>query len=686
MLNYEGIDYDLNALFQFDMLKKIIEALAKRQIDLDQKMGTIIKGGNVQISNENFGDLLVKDDDDNIEGLDTDKRLERLERKLVNIGILEKWIRNVEKKTETLNEGLIATNDKIDGINNQVQTNKDDIEKLNEKVNEFLTKLNSYNVYTNVPEGTESGNMDQSKGMVMNLEQRMMAKFSLIDEKIKKMEEENNTNIANINKKIEEHEAAIKRFNDVLNILKKEITEKDDKYKQNLLDLEEKLKKRLADITKNIENKNKEIEDKLTITDQAFKNSKKEEKEEDNKKDTNRKSDNDLELEWKQIEENKKMILELEKKLRDIPQDLKIDEINEKIDKIQQSLKSKLTKGDLEDIIDKIGVLENIIDELKDFKVKQNDLNGRKNQDYLSVSKKIENINSALLLLQTGMPHKSSGGSDNKGPDLSIFNELIKTINNQISALQSECDEFRRYFTDILPMMKTLATITDLKNLEDALKAMLEEYKLLAQRKFADKIETQKSIKLIDTQIKHFIAEYIKKGEKGENWMLAAKPVGGYKCASCESYIGELTNKWEYLPWNKYPTRDFVDKSYRMGNGFSRMLQKLNLDVRRSEDLGQNLSFSDGEEKSKSRNQSEEKNIKKQTLPQLRSRQQIESQTSGGILSSNNNIENKKEENLDKLVKGIVTHKEPKVVKIYKKLKGSNEMTITKKEFQDKYA
>lgn len=683
MLNYEGIDYDLNALFQFDMLKKIIEALAKRQIDLDTKMGAIIKDGNIQISNENFGDLLIKDDDDNIEGLDTEKRLERLERKLSNVGILEKWVRNIEKKTGTLNENLIATNDKIDSINNQVQTNKEEIEKLNEKVDEILTKLNSYNVYTSVPEDTGSVNMDQSKGMVMTLEQRMMAKFSLIDEKIKKMEEENN----NINKKIEEHEAGIKRINDVLNILKKEITEKDDKYKQNLLDLEEKLKKRLADITKNIENKNKEIEDKLTITDKAFKNAKKDEKVEDIQKDTNRKSDNDLEIEWKQIEDNKKMILELEKKLRNIPQQLKIDEINEKIEKIEQSLKSKLTKGDLENIIDKIGVLENIIDELKGFTVKQNDLNGRKNQDYLSVSKKIENINSTLLLLQTGMPHKSSGGSESKGPDLSVFNELIKTINNQISALQSECDEFRRYFSDILPMMKTLATITDLKNLEDVLKAMLEEYKLLAQRKFADKIETQKSIKLIDTQIKHFIAEYIKKSEKGENWMLAAKPVGGYKCASCESYIGELTNKWEYLPWNKYPTRDFVDKSYRMGNGFSRMLQKLNLDVRRSEDLGQNLSFSEGEEKSKSksRNQSEEKNRKKQTLPQLRSRQQIEQQTSVGIVNSNNN-ENKKEENLDKLVKGIVSHKEPKVVKIYKKLKGSNEMATTKKEFQDKYS
>lgn len=178
-----------------------------------------------------------------------------------------------------------------------------------------------------------------------------------------------------------------------------------------------------------------------------------------------------------------------------------------------------MTKGDLEDIQDKISILQNIENELQDFTVKQNDINGRRNADVVSISKKIENINAMLLLLQTEGGHKSSSNGDSKGPDLSIFNEIIKNINNQVSSLQNDCDEFRRYFTDILPMMKKLASIEDLKNLEEVLKSMLEEYKLLAQKKFADKIETLKSIKLVDSQLKHFISDYIKKTEKGENWM-----------------------------------------------------------------------------------------------------------------------------------------------------------------------
>ena len=88
-------------------------------------------------------------------------------------------------------------------------------------------------------------------------------------------------------------------------------------------------------------------------------------------------------------------------------------------------------------------------------------------------------------------------------------------------------------------------------------------------------------------------------------------------------------------------------------------IQKLNLDARRNEDFRQNLSFSDGEDKRQSRNHSEEKNKRKTGLPQLRSRQQIDSQP--------NNEENKKEETLDMMVKGIINHKEPKVVKFIKR-------------------
>jgi hypothetical protein len=77
----------------------------------------------------------------------------------------------------------------------------------------------------------------------------------------------------------------------------------------------------------------------------------------------------------------------------------------------------------------------------------------------------------------------------------------------------------------------------------------------------------------------------LKKVDKGDNWLLAKKPIDGFSCASCEAYIGELHDNNQYVPWNKYPMRDPNEKLYRVyifliqvGNGFSRMLQMLNLD------------------------------------------------------------------------------------------------------------
>ena len=70
---------------------------------------------------------------------------------------------------------------------------------------------------------------------------------------------------------------------------------------------------------------------------------------------------------------------------------------------------------------------------------------------------------------------------------------------------------------------------------------------------------------MLNYQVKHIIEVYIKKLEKGDNWLLAKKPLGGYSCASCENYIGELHDKSEsFVPWNKYPMRDANDKAYRV--------------------------------------------------------------------------------------------------------------------------
>jgi len=95
-------------------------------------------------------------------------------------------------------------------------------------------------------------------------------------------------------------------------------------------------------------------------------------------------------------------------------------------------------------------------------------------------------------------------------------------------------------------------------------------------KKFADKIDVNKNIRYLDTQIKHIMDVYIKKMEKGDNWLLAKKPLNGHTCASCEQYLGDLNEKNEYVPWNKIPNQS--DKIYRVGSGFSKMLQMLNIE------------------------------------------------------------------------------------------------------------
>ena len=59
--------------------------------------------------------------------------------------------------------------------------------------------------------------------------------------------------------------------------------------------------------------------------------------------------------------------------------------------------------------------------------------------------------------------------------------------------------------------------------------------------------------------------------------------------------MGDLKENDDYIPWNKYPQRE-RDKNYRVGNGFSRMLNMLNLDVKNTfEGIKENNYDSDNE-------------------------------------------------------------------------------------------
>jgi hypothetical protein len=186
--------------------------------------------------------------------------------------------------------------------------------------------------------------------------------------------------------------------------------------------------------------------------------------------------------------------------------------------------------------------------------------------------KKVENLSSSLISLKNSDESHNNSSIVNKVIPLdnskfletNLFNEFVRNYKNDQESGKRITDELGRYIDDIITALKSKAGDKDMKNLEDYLTSKIEELKLNSHKKFADKLETSKNIKYLDAQVKHIIDVYIKKMEKGDNWLLAKKPVNGFACASCESYIGDLHDNNQHIPWNKYPIRDPNDKAYRV--------------------------------------------------------------------------------------------------------------------------
>jgi len=227
------------------------------------------------------------------------------------------------------------------------------------------------------------------------------------------------------------------------------------------------------------------------------------------------------------------------------------------------------------------------INYIKDLITQLQDDKNSTSLEITRLKKKIDNLNSNITMMSrshidaepnTSMSYKVVQLDNNKYVDIATFIEFKNNVSKEIEGIELTLGEIKKLIEEILFQLKAKINDIDLKNLEEYLMTKMEELKTGLNRKFADKLETSKNFKYLDQQIKHIIDVYIKRMEKGDNWLLAKKPLEGFSCASCESYIGDLKENNVYIPWNKYPMRDPNDKLYRMGNGFSKMLQLINIE------------------------------------------------------------------------------------------------------------
>ena len=266
-----------------------------------------------------------------------------------------------------------------------------------------------------------------------------------------------------------------------------------------------------------------------------------------------------------------------------------INELMKKIIDLENDYKAFVEKVNIDEIYRQLKFLHETKADKKDVKEKYE--NHQIQID--AINKRLDNLFSQLLNKQ----------SDGIGQPIDIdfsqylskneFDKHKKENNDEFKKIWDEINNIKDLINKIFAILDKKANLSDLENLKNYLLSKLEELALACNKKFADKNETANNLKYLENQIKKIFELLSAKKDtvnEADNWLLAKKPLSGYSCAACESMINNLRDDAnKFIPWNKLPLRDPSDKLYRMGNGFSKMLQMLNFDSYGNVSLNPNI-------------------------------------------------------------------------------------------------
>ena len=169
---------------------------------------------------------------------------------------------------------------------------------------------------------------------------------------------------------------------------------------------------------------------------------------------------------------------------------------------------------------------------------------------------------------------------EGKDPNIPYILKKLIELEEKIDALlklsavpsTSNDAELWRLYSELRALLDQKANLSDLKSLEERLQEKVIAVCEAMGTKFADRADTKKALKYLESLIREFI-EFGSKKPSGEDAMFAKKPLGGWSCASCETNLEKLKGMAAaYYSWNKMPYRDPNDRIARAGPGFSRML------------------------------------------------------------------------------------------------------------------
>ncbi len=557
---------DLNSLFtfgiNFDMLKLVINNLIKSNYRVNYKIAELkldkIKSEqrsdqlelailDIQIANEQSykAKSLLQEKKSKLQSKDYKKDIDMVikEKEYYSNALhnqnrnesykLDKIINNISKFN--LGVGSSKSNDEImkkmeeynTKLTEENKSNKEDIENfknqinldISAKVDELATKL------------------DEAKSLMISNDKEFILMKKTIQNSEEKIENK-------LNKEFPEY---------IDNLLSNKISELDTRIahigqetEKNLKKVGDNLRDNLNNLQKNFEEKSNDTENKI-LKMRATEN---------NLSEKIKYITNEQFKEYVPLKTHKQLQTQLEEKMLS--------------DKNQQM-------AELEVLNNNFSALKNQINEFMADKTDHNNLN--------LLGKKFEAAQNILYRSQILMDdyEKEKKRYQNLDPKKVVttdsYEEFKSNINKTINNFHKEFQEMK---TEILDknskFLGSQASLKDLKNLEDDLLLKMDELYTSVNDKFAEKNLIIRNNKILELKMKHIVENY-KKNDKSDTWLLSKIPIG-HLCASCESYLGDIkdTANTKYVPWNKYPTKDSADKLYRVGAGYSRMLQMISPD------------------------------------------------------------------------------------------------------------
>ena len=456
--------------------------------------------------------------------------------------------------------------------------------------------------------------------LIQALEKKIFKKFELYDEKNKKNEEDlfkNSENIKNFKGLIDNMKNLIQKNSDKIKENENSFNDFKNKINENLTQLKnfvELLQQQLPKdgIKSNSEEKIKQIEEKLNRL---------LEKPKESVTITRIQNDNLKPEVLKKFEEFENLFKEIKKSINQVEKDIdkKMNEENKniykKISSLEKEIELKINSKDLSSINDKIYNLEENLKSLNPQLDNLEQYNDKFKTDINNVFKKLEYFDAEIYQIKNekdkNLMHKQTGLEAYNFLNQSTFTQYKKEINSKIEKIKTDLENLSNNYEILSTSLNLYPSNKDFSKFQNSLINHLEDLKTSFHKKYMERTEIQKALKVIDNQIK-LLNESVKKYEGSDTWLLAKKPIGNFQCASCEANLKDLEQKDNFVPWNKYPSRE--EKTYRIGHGYSRILEMVNEEVIKNFENKDNKGYVSDDDKKSGKSNSKGKNKNKSKL------------------------------------------------------------------------